>query len=111
VKYSPHDQRSNGKVSAGRFSLAQVGGCAARPFAKALVPLKLSSSEAGILRILARTPGINRQELAQRLGMHASLSLSGAAIAYWGMKESRWVRSSVIATPSNQQHSKELCAV
>jgi DNA-binding MarR family transcriptional regulator len=51
-------------------------------FAKALAPLKLSPPNAGILRILARTPGINLQELAKRVDMHASSSLGGAAIAY-----------------------------
>jgi DNA-binding MarR family transcriptional regulator len=54
------------------FLLAQVGGCAADEFAKALAPLNLSPSDAGILRILARTPGLNQQELAKRLAMHAS---------------------------------------
>jgi DNA-binding MarR family transcriptional regulator len=54
------------------FLLAQVGGCAAREFAKALVPLNFSPPDAGILRLLGRTPGISQQELATRLDMHAS---------------------------------------
>ncbi len=54
------------------FLLAQVGGFAAREFAKTLASLKLSPPDAGILRILARSPGINQQELAKKLDMHAS---------------------------------------
>jgi DNA-binding MarR family transcriptional regulator len=54
------------------FLLAQVGACAAREFAKALTPLNFSPPDAGILRLLGRSPGISQQELAKRLDMHAS---------------------------------------
>jgi DNA-binding MarR family transcriptional regulator len=54
------------------FLLAQVGGQAAQRFAAALAPLKFTPPESGILRLLSRTPGISQQELAGRLGMHAS---------------------------------------
>ena len=54
------------------FLLAQVGAFAAREFAKALIPLSFSPPDAGILRLLGRSPGISQQELAKRLDMHAS---------------------------------------
>jgi DNA-binding MarR family transcriptional regulator len=54
------------------FLLAQVGASAAREFTKALTPLNFSPPEAGILRLLGRSPGIIQQELAKRLDMHAS---------------------------------------
>lgn len=54
------------------FLLAQVGASSARRFANALEPLKLAPSDAGILRLLSRVPGISQQELAKRLDMHAS---------------------------------------
>jgi DNA-binding MarR family transcriptional regulator len=54
------------------FRLAQVGGRAAQEFGKALAPLQLTPPDAGILRLLSLSPGISQQELARRLGMHAS---------------------------------------
>jgi DNA-binding MarR family transcriptional regulator len=54
------------------FLLAQVGASSAKRFANALEPLKLAPCDAGILRQLGRTPGVSQQELANRLGMHAS---------------------------------------
>jgi DNA-binding MarR family transcriptional regulator len=54
------------------FLLAQVGASAARRFAKAMEPLNFAPSDAGILRLLGRSPGISQQELAKRLDMHAS---------------------------------------
>lgn len=54
------------------FLLAQVGGRAAQEFAKALSPLELTPPDAGIMRLLNLSPGISQQELARRLGMHAS---------------------------------------
>jgi DNA-binding MarR family transcriptional regulator len=54
------------------FLLAQVGAAAARQFSKALEPLQLAPSDAGIMRLLARSPGVSQQELAKRLDMHAS---------------------------------------
>lgn len=61
-----------GKQTSIAFLLAQVGAGAARQFAKALEPLSFSPSDAGILRLLVRSPGISQQELAKRLDMHAS---------------------------------------
>jgi DNA-binding MarR family transcriptional regulator len=54
------------------FLLTQVGSGAAKKFAKALEPLQFAPSDAGILRLLVRSPGISQRELATRLDMHAS---------------------------------------
>lgn len=61
-----------GKQTSIAFLLAQVGADAARRFAKSLEPLTFSPSDAGILRLLGRSPAISQQELAKRLDMHAS---------------------------------------
>ncbi|MGB6193245.1 MAG: MarR family transcriptional regulator [Terracidiphilus sp.] len=61
-----------GKHGPVSFLLAQVGAIAARQFANALEPLKFSPSDAGILRLLGRSPGMSQQELAKKLDMHAS---------------------------------------
>ena len=63
---------SSAKHSSVAFLLAQIGASAARDFAKALIPLNFSPPDAGILRLLGRSPGISQQELAKRLDMHAS---------------------------------------
>jgi DNA-binding MarR family transcriptional regulator len=54
------------------FLLSQVGARAAQIFGELLAPLKLTPPDAGILRLLKRSPGISQQELARRLDMHAS---------------------------------------
>ena len=54
------------------FLLAQVGARAAQEFAKALLPLKLTPADAGILRLLSHSPGISQQDLARKLDIHAS---------------------------------------
>jgi DNA-binding MarR family transcriptional regulator len=54
------------------FLLSQVGARSAQEFARLLVPLELAPPEAGILRLLALAPGLSQQELAGKLGMHAS---------------------------------------
>src|SRR5271154_6424832 len=50
------------------FLLAQVGAHAASKFGERLGGLKLVPAHAGILRILAATPGITQQALATSLG-------------------------------------------
>jgi DNA-binding MarR family transcriptional regulator len=65
-------KRPDGPRSSVAFLLAQVGARAAQEFAKALVPLKLTPCDAGILRLLSRSPGISQQNLARTLDMHAS---------------------------------------
>jgi DNA-binding MarR family transcriptional regulator len=54
------------------FLFAQIGAHAARQFAERLSPLKLTPPHAGILRLLAQSPGVSQRELAGNLGMHAS---------------------------------------
>lgn len=54
------------------FLLSQVGARSAHEFGKLLSSLDLTPADAGILRLLALTPALSQQELADRLGMHAS---------------------------------------
>jgi DNA-binding MarR family transcriptional regulator len=54
------------------FLLAQVGSHAAANFAERLSPHQLTPPHAGILRLIAQSPGLSQQELANRLRMHAS---------------------------------------
>src|SRR5258708_37053916 len=49
------------------FLVAQVGAHAAARFAERLSALGLSPSQAGILRILAASPGVSQRALAERL--------------------------------------------
>jgi len=58
------------------FLLSQLGSRSAQVFANMLKPLGLSPPDAGILRLLGHSPGISQQELAGRLGMHASRLVS-----------------------------------
>lgn len=62
----------SGKHGPVSFLLAQVGAAAARQFARVLEPLKFAPSDAGILRLLGRSPGMSQQTLAKKLDMHAS---------------------------------------
>jgi DNA-binding MarR family transcriptional regulator len=62
---------SRGELSAG-FLIAHVGAHAAARFGEALKPHGFTPHDAGILRLVALSPGISQQELARRLGMHAS---------------------------------------
>ena len=61
----PHEPRGS---SAPAFLLAQVGAHAASRFAERLRELDLTPAHAGMLRILAATPGITQQALASALG-------------------------------------------
>jgi len=54
------------------FLLAQVGAHAAAKFAERLAPLKLTPADAGILRLLKLSPGINQQDLSAKLAIHPS---------------------------------------
>jgi DNA-binding MarR family transcriptional regulator len=54
------------------FLLSQVGSRSAQEFARLIEPLGLVPADAGILRLIARFPGISQQGLAQALHMHAS---------------------------------------
>jgi DNA-binding MarR family transcriptional regulator len=52
--------------------LTQIGTYAASRFAARLTSLDLLPQHAGVLRMLGQSAGISQQELAARLGMHAS---------------------------------------
>lgn len=60
---------ARGPVGAGSaaFLIAQVGAHAAARFAERLSPFGLSPAHAGILRILADSPGLSQRALAERL--------------------------------------------
>lgn len=50
------------------FLLAQLGAYAAQKFAERLAALELAPPQAGILRIIAITPGLSQQSVAHQLG-------------------------------------------
>ncbi|GAA4397561.1 MarR family winged helix-turn-helix transcriptional regulator [Tsukamurella soli] len=50
------------------FLLAQLGAHAADLFTEQLREIGITSSEAGVIRILARTPGMTQRELATKSG-------------------------------------------
>src|SRR5580765_3476463 len=54
------------------FLLAQLGSHATERFAERLRPLGCTPPQVGILRMLADSPGVSQQELANALDMHAS---------------------------------------
>jgi len=54
------------------FLLAQVGAHAAQRFGERLKPLGFAPYHAGVMRMLANSPGISQQDLAKALRMHAS---------------------------------------
>jgi DNA-binding MarR family transcriptional regulator len=69
----PPDDSSEACAPPGRgspcaFLLAQVGAHAAWKFGERLAELNVTPSIAGILRLLAATPGVTQQALADRLG-------------------------------------------
>jgi DNA-binding MarR family transcriptional regulator len=51
------------------FLLSQLGHRAATLFAELLTPLDLTPPLAGIVRLIARQPGLSQQELAERLNL------------------------------------------
>jgi DNA-binding MarR family transcriptional regulator len=69
---TPMSDSHRGRFIPVAFLVAQVGAGAARQFAKALEPLHFVPADAGILRLLSRSPGVSQQDLAKRLDMHAS---------------------------------------
>ena len=66
------EKQPGGRRTSAAFLLAQVGAAAAQEFGKRLEPLGFSPPDAGILRLLSQFPGLSQQEVAGRLGMHAS---------------------------------------
>ena len=65
------NRKESGAGRAG-FLLAQVGAHAAQRFSERLKPLGFAPYHAGVLRMLANSPGISQQDLAKALRMHAS---------------------------------------
>lgn len=51
------------------FLLAQIGAHAATQFGERLARLRLSRPHAGILRLVAQSPGLSQQELGRRLSI------------------------------------------
>ena len=51
------------------FLLAQIGAHAATQFGERLKKLRLTRPHAGILRLIAMSPGLSQQELARRLAI------------------------------------------
>jgi DNA-binding MarR family transcriptional regulator len=66
------DRKAENPRGSTAFLLSQIGARSAQIFAKMLEPLNFVPPDAGILRLLARSPGLSQQELARRLNMHAS---------------------------------------
>jgi DNA-binding MarR family transcriptional regulator len=54
------------------FLLAQLGAHASQLFAERIAALDLTPAQAGLLRVLAATPGRSQRELADTLGMPPS---------------------------------------
>ena len=64
--------RGDGGRGGVAFLLAQLGAHAAGRFAERIAALDLTPAQAGLLRLLARTPGRSQRELAGDLGMPPS---------------------------------------
>jgi DNA-binding MarR family transcriptional regulator len=69
-------QRERPRSGPAAFLIAQLGAYASAQFAKRLEALGFTPAQAGILRIIATTPGLSQQELAAKLGMYASRLVS-----------------------------------
>ncbi|MEY9864271.1 DNA-binding MarR family transcriptional regulator [Catenulispora sp. GAS73] len=54
------------------FALAQIGAHASALFARRIAELELTAAQAGLLRMLAMSPGRNQREIAADLGMPPS---------------------------------------
>jgi DNA-binding MarR family transcriptional regulator len=54
------------------FLLSQLGSHASAVFAELVAPAGVTPSEAGVIRIIAREPGMSQSGLAQRLGIGQS---------------------------------------
>lgn len=54
------------------FLLAQLGTEASTAFEQALTPLGITPSEAGLLRLVGRRPGISQKEASEQLGVGPS---------------------------------------
>ena len=68
VDTSPCESEPKGRGSTA-FLLAQIGAHAATQFGERLARLRLSRPHAGILRLVAQSPGLSQQELGRRLAI------------------------------------------
>lgn len=66
------DRVPTSRPSSTAFLLTQIGAHAATRFAARLASLDLLPQHAGVLRLLGQSSGISQQELAGKLGTHAS---------------------------------------
>lgn len=66
----PEPERPDAPSARGAaFLLAQVGAHAAQRFAERVAELGVSPSDVGLLRLVARRPGLSQRELAEELGV------------------------------------------
>ncbi|MEU0836786.1 MarR family transcriptional regulator [Streptomyces sp. NPDC005969] len=75
---SSHEDGSRALRGGAAFLLAQLGAHAAQLFAERIAALDLTPAQAGLLRLLAQTPGRSQRELADDLGMPPSRFVSFA---------------------------------
>ena len=68
-KNRPHSDAEQKRGGSTAFLLAQIGAHAATQFGERLKGLGLTRPHAGILRLIALTPGLSQQELARRLAI------------------------------------------
>ena len=54
------------------FLLAQLGADASAAFEQAIAPLGITASEAGLLRLIGRNPGLGQKAASEQLGMRPS---------------------------------------
>ena len=54
------------------FLLAQIGADVSAAFEEALAPLDVTASEAGLLRLVGRSPGISQKAASEQLGVGPS---------------------------------------
>jgi DNA-binding MarR family transcriptional regulator len=64
----PADAGTPGRRTGNAFLLAQLGAHAAAKFAERIAGLSLTPAQAGLLRLIAWTPGQSQQALARQLG-------------------------------------------
>ena len=68
-KQRPHSEAEQQPGGSSAFLLAQIGAYAATQFGERLKVLGVTRPHAGILRLIALTPGLSQQELARRLAI------------------------------------------
>jgi DNA-binding MarR family transcriptional regulator len=68
-RFDPTVSSAKHRPTGAAFLLAQLGAHAADRFAERITHLGITPAHAGILRFIARTPGLNQQRLAKFLGV------------------------------------------